>query len=1022
MAAFLSNLITASIHGSIVILAVLLLRLVLRRTPKKFICLLWLLAGIRLLMPFEICSELSLQPELPPVQLVQEAAAPERELPPMPMDVGPVLVPEEESIPRTEVPVVTQPVLDLDIYEGRQDADVTVTPGMSLEEQIPWIWLSVVCGFAVYTLVAYLRLRIRVRDAVKIPGGWESDRIETAFILGFIKPRIYIPMGMGEKTRRYILEHERTHLEKGDHWYKMLGFVALAIHWFNPLVWVAYICLCRDIEMACDERVVRFMEVGERKEYSTALLTCSSSRAHYGVCPVAFGEVSVKARILAVLNYRKPSFWISLVGVGAVAFVTVCLLTNPTQQPQPEPADPQPAEVTEPAAESAVETGYADTLSESEIIYTCQQALEDLKALPVYCISRTLSVESNSEHFGSSQSGSILRRHGDNFLTSAMEGTEETIGSVLYYEGRQASHMGDAWAWENGSILDGWDPDSWMDAFSPQGKMTSQPERVDENTVSFQAQWTEASPFDREYSGTFTFTFLPDGSLESVTRDYVYQVDPESGGGEVHYIHSFALQTEDPDLTEQCIRTAAESAVTMEELEVLRREAQMVTEVPSNKTSYDKDFLLGSGQMGWQMLEGEWFFKFSAENVSKTGLTIQVEYSGPYGNYSIGQAVVTAGETYFLEKLDNGVWVTVEPKTDVSIQVKTLAAGSTQSIDWRDTYGELPPGFYRLGNYYTAAAGEQRDTVVAYAKFRLYDPQMDALLNTCRQELQALLDRESYHLLVTSIRQGDTELSHATEEIWKNGDDYLLDGCSYYRETGEKAWGSGLMRRSGTDYSIHWVDSSSYNDVAHWQIVTYPTLDNYQIWSWDFILYDAKVSEVTRAGNTITVRELDSFDPDIPYVDTTFIFDEQGRLAVLTRALVHRDGSRDTINEMISLSDNEAQSHIEGQDLTAIPGFSWTVDLETYNAQDYAVRTMNFRNTQPCVITGAQEAIDRAMADCTLPAVMDLEPGTNMSQAFYDTEAGMWKVEFTASWDDAICQIVYMDSRGITQRTVTMEP
>ena len=213
MATFLQTVLMTSFHGSIVILAVLLLRLVLRKAPKKFICLLWMLAGIRLLLPIPIESAYSLQP-----QSIQIA-----------------------------IPTNLRAVLAV-------------------------IWIGLAIAIGAYSIGSYIHLRRKVLDAVKIPGGWESDRIETAFVLGFIKPKIYIPTGMSRETQKQILAHERTHLEKGDHWIKMIGFVALAVHWFNPLVWVSYILLCKDIEMACDERVVQFMELNERTAYSSAVL------------------------------------------------------------------------------------------------------------------------------------------------------------------------------------------------------------------------------------------------------------------------------------------------------------------------------------------------------------------------------------------------------------------------------------------------------------------------------------------------------------------------------------------------------------------------------------------------------------------------------------------------------------------------------------------------------------------------------------------------------------------------------
>ncbi len=317
------NILTASFHGSIVILAVLALRLVLKKTPKKFLCLLWLLALLRLLMPFEIKSDFSLQPEYNPTVRVQWQQL---------QEPGAVPGPGAPAAMPGNAPSAVAPQASAQVQASAQTPTVQVETRREVNwfSMLPWLWAGVASLFLVYTVYSYVRLRLQVRESVKIPGGWECDRIETAFILGFIKPKIYIPMGLSRMVRKHILAHERTHLEKGDHWYKMIGFIALALHWFNPLVWVAYILLCKDIEMACDERVVQFMELQERKEYSAALLNCSTNRTHLAACPVAFGEVSVKHRIKSVLKYKKPGFWISLAGVLAIAFVAICLVTSPT--------------------------------------------------------------------------------------------------------------------------------------------------------------------------------------------------------------------------------------------------------------------------------------------------------------------------------------------------------------------------------------------------------------------------------------------------------------------------------------------------------------------------------------------------------------------------------------------------------------------------------------------------------------------------------------------------------------------
>lgn len=181
---------------------------------------------------------------------------------------------------------------------------------------------------ALYGVISCVLLKRRIREAIRLEDGtWETDRIGTAFILGYFRPRIYLPMGMGEDQRALILKHEQTHLKRLDHWTKLIGFLALAVHWFNPLVWIAYWMLCQEIELACDEAVVAGMDLSQRKCYSAALLTFST-KGHLA-CPVAFGEKPVKRRIKAVLNYRKPAFWLTLCAIAAIAFVAVSLLTVP---------------------------------------------------------------------------------------------------------------------------------------------------------------------------------------------------------------------------------------------------------------------------------------------------------------------------------------------------------------------------------------------------------------------------------------------------------------------------------------------------------------------------------------------------------------------------------------------------------------------------------------------------------------------------------------------------------------------
>lgn len=329
------NILTASIHGSIIIMVILLLRPILKKAPKNTLCLLWLLAALRLLLPFEIQSSFSLQPELDAVAIPGAEYAEQMTsgfqsstqdvfLPPMEMEDIPVQAPDIEN--------TQQPVDDAVIYEI--DVPLKVKILENYEQILVWLWAAGAAMLLTYSAVAYGLLKHRIRGSVVLSEGvWACGRVESAFVLGFFRPQIYLSANLPENARDYVLAHEKCHIRRGDHWWKLLGYLTLAIHWFNPLVWLAYSLLCRDLEMACDEAVVKTMSVEERKSYSAALLTCSVRGARIAACPVAFGEVSVKQRIKNVLHYRKPGFWITIMALVLVAVVAVCFLTSPENAP-----------------------------------------------------------------------------------------------------------------------------------------------------------------------------------------------------------------------------------------------------------------------------------------------------------------------------------------------------------------------------------------------------------------------------------------------------------------------------------------------------------------------------------------------------------------------------------------------------------------------------------------------------------------------------------------------------------------
>ena len=309
MSALFLELLDRSLDAGWLIGAVLVLRLVLRRAPRGMICALWGLAALRLLLPAVPVSPLSLVPDVAPVQ----AAA----------------LPRTGLTPGAEIPASMAP------GSVEAVADSTAGAGPLHTEVLGWIWLAGAAALLLYGLVSYLRLRRRVAEAVPLGEGiWLCDAIPAPFLLGLFRPRICLPSGLAEDDRGYVTAHERAHLARRDNWWKLLGFVLLAVYWFHPLVWAAYLLFCRDMELACDERVVRTLDAGGRRAYSTALLTCSVSRRVFTACPLAFGEVGVKRRVRAVLSYRKPAFWVVLAGIAACAAAAVCFLTDRAGSPE----------------------------------------------------------------------------------------------------------------------------------------------------------------------------------------------------------------------------------------------------------------------------------------------------------------------------------------------------------------------------------------------------------------------------------------------------------------------------------------------------------------------------------------------------------------------------------------------------------------------------------------------------------------------------------------------------------------
>ena len=310
MEAVFLKLLNMSITASWLVFAVFLLRILFRKAPKFVSMLLWALVGIRLVCPFSLKSILSVIPNPEPVP--SEILTAEH----------PVIQSGISAVNETMNPVLSETFAP--------SAETGASPLGSLAFIASVLWLCGIGVLLLYTAVSYRRIHKSVREAALYQGNvWLCDRIDTPFILGVLRPRVFLPSDIEKADLPYVLAHEQAHLKRRDHLWKPLGFLLLTVYWFNPVLWVAYILFCKDMELACDERVLRTLGAACKKPYSNALINCSVPRKRISACPLAFGETGVKERVRSVLNYKKPAFWLAAVAVVAVAVAALVFLTNP---------------------------------------------------------------------------------------------------------------------------------------------------------------------------------------------------------------------------------------------------------------------------------------------------------------------------------------------------------------------------------------------------------------------------------------------------------------------------------------------------------------------------------------------------------------------------------------------------------------------------------------------------------------------------------------------------------------------
>ena len=306
MSEIFSCILKLSVDASYMIVAVILARLLLRKSSKVFRKILWILVGVRLAVPFSFESVLSL------------------------------------------VPQTTEVISNGNLADGNVTsvpAQTVVNESFNFLQILPVVWAVVAVGLLIYGLISFIKLKRKISDAVLLEDDiYQSEKVDSPFVCGFIKPKIYIPYNMDGDTFHCVIKHEKTHIKCLDHIFKALGFGLLCVHWFNPLVWVGYILFCKDIELLCDELVVKNMSTKNRKKYAKALCNIGVEKVKISACPVAFGEVGIKERVKNTVNFKKVKLAFLIISAVACVAVAVCFMTTPVKaqeektEPKPEPA------------------------------------------------------------------------------------------------------------------------------------------------------------------------------------------------------------------------------------------------------------------------------------------------------------------------------------------------------------------------------------------------------------------------------------------------------------------------------------------------------------------------------------------------------------------------------------------------------------------------------------------------------------------------------------------------------------
>ena len=401
MKEFFTGILNISISAGILIIVCTLVRLIFRRMPKFVRCLMWLLVAIRLAVPFAIESPLSL---LPAKEYVTVSSNDNADV------VG-------NAYNNTELTDKVDAQEGAELAENVATENTAETNNIDVMYVLSIVWLVGVVAMLIYALVSYIRLRRLVDDAVLLRDNiYQSERAGTAFILGVIRPRIYVPYGLSLNELYMSISHEKAHISRRDHLVKPLGFIIAAVYWFNPLVWLAYILLCRDIELACDEKVIKKIGYDKKKDYSQALLNLSIPKKYISACPVAFGEVGINERIKNVLTMKKGKKIIIAVAVAICAVLAICFLTYP-KKIKNNSGDVAEVQASEETAEEIEEATTEETTTETN---SSENVVECFPVIGSGTITRQFSEDHQSVDIAAEEGTAIV---------SVYDGTVEEVGS-----------------------------------------------------------------------------------------------------------------------------------------------------------------------------------------------------------------------------------------------------------------------------------------------------------------------------------------------------------------------------------------------------------------------------------------------------------------------------------------------------------------------------------------------------------------------------------------------------------------